>query len=164
MTVSIRSLAPEEWTIYRAVRLAALQDTPEAFGGSYEAAAAYPDQQWIDWCSLPSWFAFDDAEPIGMVRVMRNEHKALPELVSMWVSPDARGGDVATRLVQEVINWVAAQGDRGVYLGAITENVRAIRLYERLGFFPNGISHQLPDGRIEIELEYRLEPLPAHKH
>lgn len=164
MNISIRTLDATEWQVYRSTRLAALQDAPEAFGGSYEHAAEYPDQQWRDWCTQPSWFAFADGaasaeqrvKPIGMVRVFRHNDKPLPELVSMWVSPWARGTSAAGGLVTAVLDWARIEGDPGVYLRVMTANSRARSLYERVGFVPNGIIDTLPDGRAEIEMELRF--------
>lgn len=157
MTTSIRSLSADEWRVYRDVRLRALQDAPEAFGGSYEAAAACPDQQWIDWCGQPSWFAFDGPRPVGMVRVFPRDDNDLPELVSMWVAPEVRGTDAAGRLVQCVLQWAAAVGEAGVHLHVMAENARAARLYERLGFVRTGITEVLPVGRTEVEWEHRFD-------
>lgn len=158
MTATIRPLTPDEWQTYRDVRLAALADAPEFFGGTYAASAALPDQQWIDWCDLPSWFAFDGERAIGMVRAFRSDDGRLPELVSMWVAPSSRGGDVAGRLVRSVLDWARHEGEAGVRLRVVTTNARAMRLYEREGFTPNGVTEHEPDGIVEIELEHRFDP------
>lgn len=154
MTMAIRQLEPGEWRTYRAVRLAALRDAPEAFGGTYEHAAAYPEQVWRDWCTQPSWFALEDGEPIGMVRVAQHDDRDLPELISMWVAPGARGTGVAAKLVAALLDWARVSGKRGVYLRVIDVNRRAGALYERLGFVDNGVRDTLPDGRVEIEMEH----------
>lgn len=96
-----------------------------------------------------------------MVRVFWHDDKDLPELASMWVKPQARGGDAAPRLISEVLTWAATEGVPGVYLTVLANNIRAKRLYERLGFISNGISHHLPDGRVEIELEHRFNTATA---
>lgn len=156
MAIRIRSLEPDEWATYRAVRLAALQDSPDAFGGSYIASAAYLEQQWRQWCGEPSWFAFDGAEPVGMVRVFAVDGDELPLLASMWVAPRARGGSAASDLASAVIDWARDSGARGIGLSVIDGNVPARRLYERMGFVDNGVRERLPDGRVELGMELRL--------
>ncbi|MGJ3509110.1 GNAT family N-acetyltransferase [Enemella sp. A6] len=156
MPITIRSLQPEEWQLYREVRLAALLDSPEAFGSTYEGSRTYPEQRWIDLCHEPNWFAFDGPRPIGMVRAFQPDDKDLPELVSMWVAPEYRGGDTATRLMRTMLDWARDNGEAGVHLRVTTTNERARRRYERLGFVPNGITEHLPDGRVEVEMEHRF--------
>lgn len=154
MSVEIRRLEPEEWRTYRAVRLAALQDAPEAFGGSYENSVEYPEQSWRERCTQPSWFAFERGEPVGMVRITRHDLRDLPELISMWVAPQARGTSTAADLVGCVLDWARAEGERGVFLRVMDSNRRAQAFYERVGFVDHGIRDTLPDGRAEIEMEH----------
>ena len=158
MPVRIRSLQPDEWRTYRAVRLAALRDVPEAFGGTYADSLALTEREWRERCEQPAWFALDGAEAVGMVRTWRHPDKELPELISMWVAPVARGTSVAADLVTAVLDRTRAEGDAGVYLRVTTANDRARALYRRLGFVPNGITDTLPDGRPELEMEHRFGP------
>ncbi|MDF8263854.1 GNAT family N-acetyltransferase [Luteipulveratus flavus] len=153
MSPRIRRLERREWQTYRAIRLAALADAPAAFGGTYANAAAYPEQTWRDWCAQPSWFAFEGEEPVGMVRVGSQDAHDLPELISMWVAPQARGTSTAADLVGRVLSWARAEGERGVRLRVIDDNHRARALYERVGFVLNGTRDTLPDGRAEVEME-----------
>ena len=44
--VQIVGLAPDEWPAYRALRLRALTEEPQAFGESYANAAALPEARW----------------------------------------------------------------------------------------------------------------------
>ncbi|WP_052465942.1 GNAT family N-acetyltransferase [Mobilicoccus massiliensis] len=153
MNLVIRRLAPEEWQTYRQVRLTALRDSPSAFCATLGQSEAYPEQTWRDWCTQPSWFAFVDDEPVGMARTFRDEHRDLPILVSMWVSPAVRGTSVATDLVRCVVDQARADGDDGVLLDVIDTNARARALYERMGFTETGAREQLPDGRVEVRME-----------
>lgn len=91
-----------------------------------------------------------------MVRVFCHDDKDLPELVSMWVAPSFRGSDAAGELLRQVLDWAKSEGHSGIYLRVMTANARAIRFYERLGFSPNGITDELPDGRAELEFEHRF--------
>lgn len=61
---------------------------------------------------------------------------ALPpaELVSIAVSPEARGGGVASGLVAAVLEEFAARAVAAVRVTAGSENLAARRLYERAGF------------------------------
>lgn len=44
--MDIRATRKEDWTLLKRIRLAALQDTPTAFGVTYQAAAADSDARW----------------------------------------------------------------------------------------------------------------------
>lgn len=156
MPIEIRSLQPEEWSTYRAVRLAALKDSQDAFGGSYDKSAAYPEELWREWCGQPSWFAFDGTAPVGMVRVFAAPAETLPELVSMWVAPEVRGRTVATDLVATVIDWARTSGAMGVRLFVVDANARAQRFYERMGFCDTGVREPVSGERTEIGMEFRF--------
>jgi hypothetical protein len=60
----------EDWMLLKKVRLAALLDTPTAFGASYHTAAAYTDEQWKVRASSTGtvfWLAFEKDRPVGMI-------------------------------------------------------------------------------------------------
>lgn len=68
--MDIRSTETEDWKLLRQVRLAALLDTPTAFGVSYQTAAAYTDEQWQVRASSTGtafWLAFEKDRPVGMI-------------------------------------------------------------------------------------------------
>ncbi len=44
--MEIRVRQKQDWLLLKQIRLAALQDTPTAFGVSYQTAAADSDAQW----------------------------------------------------------------------------------------------------------------------
>ena len=43
MSIYIKQLMPEEWQIFREIRLLALKESPSAFGSSYEKESKYSD-------------------------------------------------------------------------------------------------------------------------
>jgi ribosomal protein S18 acetylase RimI-like enzyme len=55
-------------------------------------------------------------------------------ITSVSVSPDWTGRGIALRLMRESIAFATAVGMRTIALEVGTKNVRAIRLYSRLGF------------------------------
>jgi ribosomal protein S18 acetylase RimI-like enzyme len=80
-------------------------------------------------------------------------------LVSMWVAPDYRGQGVADKLVEAVCERAREAGAVTVTLWVTEMNDRAIALYRRHGFVPNGVRELVrpeePD-HWEIQLSCRL--------
>ena len=117
-------------------RLAALLDTPTAFGVSYQTAAQYTDEQWKERASSAGtafWLAFDGDRPIGMVgAAVGGEGRYC--LIAMWVERAARGSGVAARLVEAVKARAEVIGVDSVFLDVCPENARAANFYLRQGF------------------------------
>jgi hypothetical protein len=69
--MEVRMTDQADWRLLKQVRLAALSDTPTAFGVSYKTAVEYTDEQWQERASTKAgpefWLAFQDGEPVGMI-------------------------------------------------------------------------------------------------
>ena len=140
MGIDIRRIAADEWRVLRELRLAALADSPEAFGQPLSEAAAQPDSEWISASRAASsgdrraWFiAWDRDRPVGLVQARRRP----PDdclVFSMWVSPAVRRAGVGRLLLDEVDRWAASWGARAVVLWVAAGNDAATRFYERIGF------------------------------
>jgi ribosomal protein S18 acetylase RimI-like enzyme len=145
-------LGPDEWRVFREVRLASLADAPYAFGASHA--------QWVD-ASEERWrsrltdvpftvVARSDGLLVGVVSgVSSGEHV---ELISMWVAPDQRDTGLAGRLIGEVVAWADAM-DQDTMLMVRDDNAPAIRAYERAGFTDLGVP---PDHPQEAPPERRM--------
>lgn len=150
MAGEVRALGPDEWRILRELRLAALLDAPEAFGGSYEQSLTRTEQEWRAWPGRGVPFAaFIGAEPVGIVAAVPvPTDLATVHLIAMWVAPAARGTGIAEALVQAVVDWAVGRGCLSVLLDVVVDNERAIRLYQRVGFAftdePPSLDHTLP--------------------
>ena len=137
--VEILRLGPEEWEIFRDLRLRALREAPYAFGSRYDDWVDAPESRWRDrLANVPlNLVARRDGEPLGMASgVLDGVDEA--ELISMWVDPAARGSGVAAALVGAVVEWAAGAG-RTTYLMVRSDNARAISAYARAGFVDLGI-------------------------
>lgn len=134
--MDIRVTQKQDWLLLKQIRLAALQDTPTAFGVSYETAAADSDAQWqVRAAGERTWFwlAFDDDRPVGLVGAGFRD-PARYELIAMWVEPAARGAGVADALVAAVKARAVELGLEALYLEVALENTRAVQFYQRHGF------------------------------
>jgi ribosomal protein S18 acetylase RimI-like enzyme len=70
------------------------------------------------------------------------------EVISMWVSPEARGKGVGERLLGEIERWAVGRGVRRLRLSVVKENEKAIGLYRRCGLRETGERGDLaPDGK-----------------
>jgi ribosomal protein S18 acetylase RimI-like enzyme len=137
--LEIAIVGPEEWQLFRALRLRALREAPYAFGSRYDDWVEAPESRWRDrLANVPlNVAARRDGELVGMASgVYDGEDQA--ELISMWVDPAARGCGVAAGLVAAVVAWATAAG-RTTYLMVRSDNARAIAAYTRAGFVDLGI-------------------------
>ncbi|KPN92942.1 GCN5 family acetyltransferase [Pseudomonas nunensis] len=119
------------------IRLAALLDTPTAFGVSYQTAAHYTDEQWKERASSGSgtqfWLTFEDNKPLGMIGAAVSQTNRY-NLIGMWVEPTARGSSVANQLVEAVKSSAMVKGYDRVFLDVSPDNARAANFYLRQGF------------------------------
>lgn len=135
--VEILALEADDWSTWRAVRLQALAEAPWAFGSKLEDWQGDGDTEarWRSrFADVPyNAIAFIDGEPVGQVGALVHD-TASTLLISMWVSPSARGRGVGDSLIDAVIEWSSGRGANAVRLDVKTDNHRAISLYERQGF------------------------------
>ena len=134
----VRKLEPDDWTIFRRLRLAGLQSDPTSFATSYEGSLEMSDEEWRDFFGSRDYFvAFDEEEPVGMAAIRRDDgesfaHRAV--VLNVYVSPSMRGRGVGEILMSELANHAMEQGILQLELGVNAESTAAIRLYERNGY------------------------------
>ncbi|MDX3214632.1 GNAT family N-acetyltransferase [Streptomyces sp. ME02-6991-2B] len=161
--IELLVLTPDDWPLWRELRLAALADAPHAFGSRLADWQGDGDREerWRDRLSLPGSYnlvAFVDGRPRGMASGVPGELPDTAELISMWVAGEARGRGVADRLILAVEEWAAGTAGAASLLLAVVEgNAPATALYARNGFADAGESGEvLPDGRVERVMTKRL--------
>jgi GNAT superfamily N-acetyltransferase len=153
-------LTPDDWALWRALRLAALREAPAAFGSTLAGAERLEEADWRERLSERAIFAaYPDGvgagQAAGVAGAMRGEDPTCCDLVSMWVRPVARGRGVGDALVESVVSWAGEHGCRHVRLWVVEGNGPASRLYERHGFAATGQRQPVLPGdesRCEIEM------------
>ena len=149
--IELRVLTPDDWRAWRQLRLAALAEAPYAFGSRLADWQGDGDREerWRARLNIPGSFnviAVLDGEPAGMASGVPAAEGAA-ELISMWVSPAARGHGVGDRLVQAVARWAGQAGLDALRLAVVPGNENATALYRRNGFRLTGeLGDLMPDG------------------
>ena len=134
--IVVRELVPDEWELYRDIRLESLLSDPAAFTSKYEDAVLLGEEVWPERIANGSMiFAVREGRAVGMVGAIPDENAM--RIVSMFVSPSFRGSGVGRRLMETMI---ARIGDGVAVLDVNPEQVAAYRLYQSLGFVPHGTS------------------------
>ncbi|GHA23310.1 N-acetyltransferase [Devosia pacifica] len=138
MTYSIRRLTSADFDAYKAIRLEALENHPEAFVTSAEDFLANGDMAVVS--ALKQLVIFgavlDDGSLAGIMAFAGNSgskdrHKGY--LVQVYVRPPMRGTGCARQLLDHVLDYAAGRVQQ-LHLGVWTENAPALTLYKRAGF------------------------------
>ncbi len=114
----------------------ALAEAPDAFRSTLAEWSGAGDNE-ARWrarlTDVPLNLAFKiHAEPVGMVSAAAGGVADAVDLMSMWVSPKARGRGVGQKAIEEVTSWAARRyPGRFVRLAVRSNNEPAIRLYRR---------------------------------
>lgn len=135
----------------RAVRLAALADSPDAFWTTHAHAAGQPAQYWHDLVAgegQATFLASVDGRDVGMARGSAHHDLVGPAgLYGMWVAPQARRAGVGSALIAAVIDWARAQRYPHLLLEVVDTNARAIATYRARGFVATGRTSTMPAPR-----------------
>ena len=150
--IELRVLDPGDWQVWRGLRLAALAEAPYAFGSRLADWQGEGDraERWRDRLALPGSYnvvALLGAEPVGMASGVPDDEPGVVELISMWVSPAARGRGVGDRLIHGIEQWAGQEQAKVLRLSVMRGNEPAERLYRRCGFTVTGVPGEVvPDG------------------
>lgn len=160
--MDVRRLAPDEWASYRAIRLRALADAPDAFGATYAAESVLTEDDWRTRLEAADWatFVIDGGfSPTAMaVGGPAHDVPAAAALYGMWVAPDVRGRGLGAALIDAVHAWAVDNGYSVLVLGVTTTNAPAIALYERVAFVATGDRYPLRDDS-DLQIQIMARPL-----
>lgn len=144
--LKVRELTVDDADEYRALRLRALREEPEAFGSSWEEESARPPEVAIARLQATNQMAFggfdDHGNLVGMVWLYRHDgiksrHKA--DVISMYVASEVRGQGLGRMLLEAAIARAReTPGLEHLLLAVVTTNTAARKLYRSLGFEPYG--------------------------
>ena len=98
MSSKLLTITSKDAMQLKAVRLAALKESPTAFGSTYAKEAKLTDTDWLErgkkWSGdgAIGYLAMDANEPCGIaLGLPREEDPVRADLISMWVAPTHAG-------------------------------------------------------------------------
>ena len=157
MATEVRKLDPEDWQLYRRIRLAALKEAPYAFGSTYEAEVGAPERRWRQALRDRTRFVAElDGVVAGTVSGGDADSSQASAMTAMWVDPRFRRRGVGDLLVKTVLDWARSAGYGEMLLWVADGNANAERLYERNGFRRTGGVQEMRVRALEYEMSKRL--------
>src|SRR4029450_8586187 len=152
-------LRSDDVDLFRSVRLAALEDSPDAFGETLEGArAADWHARTISGATLSDravFLAVAHDVPVGMVFVRCAANPDPAFLGGMGVSPEFRRRGVGRLLVQHALVFLRSAGQVDVSLWVTRGHSEVLAFYRSLGFRETGATSTLRPGSDVIMEELR---------
>lgn len=142
MSSHIRPVTKDDLELVKQLRLEALKSAPEAFASRYEDEVRMTQAEWearihsnAEGVDTKAFLAERNDRGVGLVvGVWGGDEARRAEIVSLFVSPDARGTGLGRALISAVVEWARGRGAVQVSLRVGVENTPARRLYEAAGF------------------------------
>lgn len=162
--ITIRELHPDEWEIFRDLRLAALRAARGVYGSRYEDAVKRTEAVWrhtVRGERNQSFGLFDGTRMIGITSVFQWDEDASGEtaiLASSFILPDYRGRDLSRMLYDARLAWLRGRSDfRRVVVGHRLSNEASRRANQHYPFQEfRREPHAWPDGTVEDEVFYEM--------
>lgn len=164
VTPGVRRIRADEWRELRRLRLEALQDTPRAFGSTYQREAAFHDAEWQGWAADAAAgvvevmvVAVADGQWVAMARgSVSRDDPSDGYVTAVYVTPAWRGRGLGRAVSAAVIAWARERHFARLLLHVADWNDAARRTYESLGFVATGATEPLPHDPSVTEYEMVL--------
>ena len=161
----IRAFAEHEWASYKDLRLAALAESPDAFGSTYAREAQRSDADWAERLASGVNSSRDfpivaeiDGQPIGLAwGRLEESNPAVAKLYQVWVHPNYRRLGAGQLLLEAVTSWATGKQADLLELGGTCGDTPAVRLYTRAGFEPVGQPRPIRPGAESLGQQMQLK-------
>lgn len=135
-------LSPDEWLLYKQIRLEALKLEQQAFGSRYEDNLQHPDTFWrgrLEQAQAGTGnlllFARKDDRLVGLIGTYADEEPGVVNVISVYVAAEARGQGIGAALMEAILAEVEKNGTfRKARLMVNADQAAAFNLYRRCGF------------------------------
>lgn len=152
----LRVIGPDDWELWRSMRLRSLADTPDAYGSTLARESAYSEAEWRERLQGGrAVLVFEDEVPVAMGAAWRPDDTRF-DIVAMWVVPGSRGRGYSKLVLEELVEMGRAEGRR-IGLCVTRGNHVARSAYEKFGFVDTGESDPLREGS-ELLVDHLVLP------
>ena len=158
----VRRLTPEDWPLYKEIRLEALRLHSDVYGTSYKDMCERPDAEWESILSQQdaAFFGlFDDRTIVGLGGVFTQDKSTRTGvLIAGYIREEYRGKGLSKLIYQARIDWAKESGlfDR-LLIGHREGNEASRRANQAFGFRPIGvIDYTFGNGDIAKDYQYEL--------
>lgn len=145
----ITRLEADEWALFRTLRLAALEDTPDAFSPTHAETERHGADYWMRaarrFAVEPDRVLLIARPELGLMSAVRDDH-GVGHIGAMWVAPAARGRGLGAALLDAGLRFLEERGVTVVELSVTETNTGAMALYRSRGFECTGESEPLRAG------------------
>ena len=163
--MAVRRVRADEWKELRAIRVRALEESPDSFGSTALEALRQDDGDWRAWAEagasspMTAIFVAEDAGTlVGLCgSFLHADSPRIAQIVAMWVEPDRRGRRLGDELLDAAAAWSASRGAHELVLDVTETNPAARRLYSRAGFRETGIRAPLRSNPALLTVEMRRQ-------
>lgn len=145
--VFFKPLTAEDAEQYRALRLEALTNNPEAYASDLNTEQNRTMDQIRKHLSDPDVLTVGGFDEERLIAIASLHRETLPKmahratLTSVYVSPEYRGQRISRKIIEFMIGDVKKNGVTKLYLFVVTNNEPAIRAYKKFGFKIYGEDH-----------------------
>jgi RimJ/RimL family protein N-acetyltransferase len=137
VNIKVKSATANDYLKVRELRLAALLDSPQAFGAKYDELKDHPDSYWQQLLTVANWcLVFDGELGIGLLAIDRadKDRKADCWVSSWWIDKSYRGQGISKLMAAWIYELCQKNDWQRIGLGVWPDNKSAISVYLKLGF------------------------------
>jgi len=134
--INVRVLSEADWSLYRQVRLGALEESPRSFTATLADEAERDEQFWRERMTRAHrLLAESDQRPLGTVSLgPYGPDPTAGEVFGLYVFPEVRGTGVSWRLVEGAAAVAVQDGYSEIFYWVGVDNPRAIGFANNFGF------------------------------
>src|SRR5262245_17426732 len=162
--MKIRRLRADEGLALRALRLAALADSPMAYGSTFAREDAYPAAVWHERAAagaaggnVVTMVAEHEGRLVAMATGLatgpETQDGSHPTMVGVFVERASRRQCVGVALIEAIVDWAQARGAARLTVWITATNAPADALYRRCGFHLTGATKPNAHTPTLLELE-----------
>lgn len=162
--IELRPFRPDEWQLYREVRLRALESDPKFFGSRYDDEKAKPDEFWQERLADPQCLVlavFNESQLIGMTGAVVDREDptgVTGKLWGSWIEPSWRNKGLSRKMYEARIAWAKAHPTiKKLVVSHRKSNAVSKRANQRFDFRFTGAKETVwYNGEKETEFFYEL--------